>query len=386
VPSRGDNSARARACRGRSLGALLAGGLASLLALPAPPAYALSVAATPISAVEGAPFAGAVATLDDMATVDCPAPAGYTATVTWADHTTSPGVVGAPARNLLDCAYPVSAAHTFAEEGAEPVTVVVAVGGPGGPGASAVSPATVADAPLTALALTPASVFVGAPFNGAVATFTDADPGASPADFTATIDWGDGATTPGATIAADAAGGFTVSAGHTYGRAAMFPSRITVLDGGGSAASAAGVISVTAPPPPDAKPPGAPPPAAQAPSGAPPHVGVSPPSLLGPDRLAVRLTCPPAAPRCRGVARVVTVPVRGPKPPLPGGASVGSALFVLAPGESRTVAVPVAKRLRRVLRRARSARLAGVAIAFGASGRSAAATGPSAVIRTTGLR
>jgi hypothetical protein len=133
------------------------------------------------------------------------------------------------------------------------------------------------------------------------------------------------------------------------------------------------------PPAPPAKPP--PPP-----TGAPPHVGVSPPSLVSAATRSVRLTCPATAPRCRGVARVIAVPVRGPKPPLPGGAAVGSALFVLGPGESRTVAVTVPKRLRRLLRQARSARLAGVAIAFGASGHSAAATGPSAVIRTTGLR
>jgi hypothetical protein len=46
----------------------------------------------------------------------------------------------------------------------------------------------------------------------------------------------------------------------------------------------------------------------------------------------------------------------------------------------------VAARLRRVLRQARSARLAGLAIAFGSSGHTAATTGPSAVIATAGVR
>jgi hypothetical protein len=46
----------------------------------------------------------------------------------------------------------------------------------------------------------------------------------------------------------------------------------------------------------------------------------------------------------------------------------------------------VAARLRRVLRQARSARLAGLVIAFGSSGHNAATTGPSAVIATAGVR
>ena len=47
-------------------------------------------------------------------------------------------------------------------------------------------------------------------FNDAVASFTDANPGATTADFTATIDWGD-ATTSAGTVSGPTGGPFTVS-------------------------------------------------------------------------------------------------------------------------------------------------------------------------------
>src|ERR1700688_1375716 len=53
----------------------------------------------------------------------------------------------------------------------------------------------------------------GAAFNGAVATFEDDNPAATPADFTATIDWGDGSGTTAGTIFASSAA-FTVIGQH----------------------------------------------------------------------------------------------------------------------------------------------------------------------------
>jgi hypothetical protein len=56
----------------------------------------------------------------------------------------------------------------------------------------------------------------GQPFNGPVATFTDPDPAATSAEYTATIDWGDGTpVTPGA-VSGPVSGSFTVSGTHTY--------------------------------------------------------------------------------------------------------------------------------------------------------------------------
>src|SRR4029077_20172956 len=62
---------------------------------------------------------------------------------------------------------------------------------------------------------TDVSATFGQAFTGVVATFTDSRDGAQAADFTATIDWGDGSSSAG-TIAVDANGGFDVTGTHTF--------------------------------------------------------------------------------------------------------------------------------------------------------------------------
>jgi hypothetical protein len=362
-------------------------------------ASAVTVAPSGITAVEGSAFAGPVGTFTDSVPLTCPAPTTYSATVSWADQTTSVATIGPPSLSILSCTYPVSAGHTFGHAGTEPVRL--AITGATGQETSAVGSATVTDAPLSATGAGLSGV-AGTPVTATVATFGDADPNAGASLYTATIGWGDGTTTADPTITADPAGGFDVSGSHTYGRTGIFATAVTVSDAGGSSATATGTVSVGAPAPPPAPapaagsaspPPAAPPPAVPAPAPAPvpplpirpPVVGVSTPRLTRPAGLALRLTCPTTTPRCSGVARVVAAPARTQRAPVPSGASIGSALFLLRPGESKTITVPVARQLRGALRRARSARLAGVAIAFGAAGRHTAATGPSAVIKTSGL-
>src|SRR6185437_9898383 len=87
------------------------------------------------------------------------------------------------------------------------------------------------------------SVTEDAAFSGAVATFTDADPNGAIGDFTAQIDWGDGATT-GCVIAAGAGGVFTVSGSHTYAEEAIHAVAVVISDVGGSQATANGVANV----------------------------------------------------------------------------------------------------------------------------------------------
>jgi hypothetical protein len=91
--------------------------------------------------------------------------------------------------------------------------------------------AAVAPASATTITAMPVdfSVAEGSMFNGAVATFEDDNGAATPADFTATIDWGDGsATTPG-TIASSSAA-FTVSGQHTYADEGSFTVTVTISD------------------------------------------------------------------------------------------------------------------------------------------------------------
>ncbi len=67
----------------------------------------------------------------------------------------------------------------------------------------------------------------GAPFTTTLATFTLPDPTATPADFAATINWGDGATSDAA-ITADPGGGFDITGGHTYAEEGHYQPAITV--------------------------------------------------------------------------------------------------------------------------------------------------------------
>ena len=91
-------------------------------------------------------------------------------------------------------------------------------GTPGGAGTTGFGPS----AGTTGLVINPAllsatavnfSATAGAPFTGAVATFTNPDPYGTAASYTAIIDWGDGSTSTG-TITGT--GTLTVSGSHTY--------------------------------------------------------------------------------------------------------------------------------------------------------------------------
>jgi hypothetical protein len=106
---------------------------------------------------------------------------------------------------------------------------------------SAFSPAV--DAALTATGLT-LTATEGVAFNGVVATFTDADPAATAASFTASIAWGDGVTTTGMVLPGP--GGFVVTGVHTYQEeAGPLPVTVTIADvPGNTGATAHSLVSV----------------------------------------------------------------------------------------------------------------------------------------------
>ncbi len=83
----------------------------------------------------------------------------------------------------------------------------------------------------------------GSIFNGLVATFSDLDPSGVAGNFTATIDWGDGHTSPGA-IASNANGGFNVSGSNTYAAGGNFPVTVKIADFLGSSLSIINVAPV----------------------------------------------------------------------------------------------------------------------------------------------
>src|SRR5262249_33563707 len=102
----------------------------------------------------------------------------------------------------------------------------------------------VTDAPLTA---TPASAGAteGTAFTDVVATFTDANPGANPSDYSATITWGDGHTSPG-TIFPDPQqpGTFDVRGTNTYAEEGSYSPDVVIHDTGGASTDVQGSVSV----------------------------------------------------------------------------------------------------------------------------------------------
>jgi large repetitive protein len=218
---------------------------------------------TTITGFEGSPTAGAapgslLGTFTD---------ANQGATV--ADFTTAPGSVvvhwgdNKPddtlgASNLTLTGSPngvifkVNAPHTYDEEGTYAYTVTVTDAG----GAVTIfsGAAVIADAPLTPAATQPAvntteatlfpvPVFAPPKFKGEVASFNDANTGATTADFKAEIDWGDGTPLTAGTIGTllgAPAGNFIVSGSHTYADAGVnggtgtYAIQVFVVDDGGS--------------------------------------------------------------------------------------------------------------------------------------------------------
>ena len=194
----------------------------------------LAATATTISAVEGSPFSGVVASFTDPnpgAT-----PSDYTATIAWGDGQTSTGTVTANGTGGFD----VAGTNTYAEEGS--YGIIVTIRDVGGASATANSTATVGDAALFASG-TAISAVEGNAFSGVVASFTDANPNATAADYTATITWGDGQTSAGI-ITANGGGSFNVAGVNTYAEEGFYAVTVTIRDMGGASAGASSSAAV----------------------------------------------------------------------------------------------------------------------------------------------
>jgi hypothetical protein len=185
-----------------------------------------------VSAVEGSAFSGSVATGTD------PSTAPLTATINWGDGSpTSTGTVVKSGESFA-----VSGTHTYAEQGSYTVTTTVADGVTGLNLTTATATATVANAPIV-VSVTPLSGIEGAALFGVVARFTHADPGATAADFTAMIDWGDGSPVSTGTVAA-AGTAFAVSGSHTYADEGSYKVTANVVDDDGSTGTANGTATI----------------------------------------------------------------------------------------------------------------------------------------------
>jgi hypothetical protein len=190
---------------------------------------AISARGATISATEGTPFDGTVATFTDpdMAAVA----ADYTAMINWGDTTTSAGVIS----GSVGGPFTVTGMHTYAEEGSPTVTVTISDSDCSTNGAAPTSTATVADAGLRSACATPP--VSPQSYNGTTAGFDDANLGTHLEDFpvgNVTINWGDGHTTNGTVGGPNP---YTVTGSHTYTGTGTFHIKTTINDVGGSTTS-----------------------------------------------------------------------------------------------------------------------------------------------------
>jgi hypothetical protein len=197
-----------------------------------------------VTPTEGVAFNGVVATFSDSRAGA--APADFTTSIDWGDGAVTAGIVTSNGGGTFS----VSGMHTYADEGSPGinglnVSVTDNVSGMSGSTKDLLVVAEGDKLTPGPVAFTPTA---GVPFSGVVATFTDTDTANVPADFTATIDWGDGNITAGAV--AGGSGTFTVSGTHTYGAGGPFIVKVTLTDDapGTAAATATGTVNVAAAP------------------------------------------------------------------------------------------------------------------------------------------
>jgi len=192
---------------------------------------AISAAGVAVAATEGAAFSGTVATFTDPDT--SATAAEYTASIDWGDASSSPGTISGSAGSFT-----VSGSHTYAEQGTYTVTVTITDTDNAANQATATSTATVADAPVTAGALTLSAGVEGSSPTTASFSFSDANTGATAAEYTATINWGDASTSAG--TVSGGAGSFTVSGSHQYAEEGTYTVTVTATGDGTDSATATG--------------------------------------------------------------------------------------------------------------------------------------------------
>lgn len=210
---------------------------------------AISVAGQAVTGTEGTPTgAVVVATFNDGP--DSSPTTDFTASTNWGDGSTSisttitqPGGSGS--------AYDVVDNHTYQQSGTYATSVTVSDNALPtvnyGIGANS---ATIADAALMPTATQPTipNATTAKSFTAPVATFVDPNPFATSASgYSATIDWNDGSTSPGALTelgSSNAGIEWEVSGTHTYGANGTYDITVTITDMGGTTPPAHSVLTI----------------------------------------------------------------------------------------------------------------------------------------------
>jgi len=152
-----------------------------------------------------------------------------TASIDWGDGSapTTATIVNTGGNNFA-----VVGHHTYLEEGN--FTFTVTINQPSAGPFTRSNTATVTDAPLGAQGTT-IKLVEGKSYSRVLAWFTDSDPNGTVADYTATVDWGDGTGASSASIVSVGSGYFAVRGAHTYAEEGSYKVTITINDHGAAA-------------------------------------------------------------------------------------------------------------------------------------------------------
>ncbi|HKI21534.1 MAG TPA: TIGR03118 family protein [Isosphaeraceae bacterium] len=180
---------------------------------------------TPISPVpvEGAAFTSVVAKFTDAD--GNTNPADYAASIDWGNgHVTKGSIVADPGGG-----FDVVGSYTYPRTGVFRITAHI--GDTDGDSVSVSTSNVVTEAAITANAATIPATKSHSLLNVVVATFTDADHFLKASDFSATINWGDGQTSPGAIVYDGASGKFEVLGAHRYKTTGTFSVNTAIRQG-----------------------------------------------------------------------------------------------------------------------------------------------------------
>lgn len=213
-------------------------------------------ALTPPSAKEGISTGNAV--LFHFADADPDGMVGdYTATVNWGDGSSNTSIDNSHTVWITPASgggFNIVGNHSYPEE-LNNATFSVSVADHGASISQRVTNFSVADAPLTAGALTPPTAYVGIPLsNVTVFHFADADPAGAIADYVAVVAPGDGkelslTSSPGpyGQIVANSNGGFDVQLSYTYAAPLSNQSFTVTVSDHYARAQGTGAITVSTP-------------------------------------------------------------------------------------------------------------------------------------------
>jgi hypothetical protein len=198
-----------------------------------------------ITATPGTQFSGVVARFQDLdpagAPTDFTTPASNT-TINWGDGSAvQNGTVAQDTTVAGPANYAVSGAHTFARAGI--YTIVATMTGNNGAIGIARTQAVVSSATILPLG---ENLDVKGPTlaNRIVATFTDSNAPGRPADYTATVDWGDGQSSKGViSLAGDKS--YVVRGTHVYKDAEPFAISVKISKAGAADAFAWSTANVS---------------------------------------------------------------------------------------------------------------------------------------------